>query len=431
MKSVHGFLKLVAKVVATLTVLCLAGFLVYSSALQSSWVPTKLANAINVYVSLPERLQRAKEVVEQLPLVYVATPEDFEPVNTLEEDVHILTTYSTSIYEREIALINLRTEETIRSWNVPRVWDSHARIMHPIMLGDSSIIYGVEWAPKLVRVDKNNEVLWEQKSFYNHHGKNLGLDSTLWVCGFFDDTLSENKMAMQGVLNVSGKKISFMDNSICQIDLATGELLYQQSVLDILVSNGLSHFILKSDAVKDPFHLNDIQPVLQDGPYAQAGDLYLSGRNGSWVILYRPSTNEVINIVEGPFYAQHDVDIETDSTLLVFNNNTHRRKILGNTKHLGTRVRKLPAIQSQLVRYNLRTEAFSLVENEAMLANEIFSNSEGLMERLPWGGYFVEEQNSSVLWVLKDGEVLYKNVLASHHEGYHHLANWARIIQPQ
>ena len=51
-----------------------------------------------------------------------------------------------------------------------------------------------------------------------------------------------------------------------------------------------------------------------------------------------------------------------------------------------------------------------------------------LVEELADGGYFVEEQNSSVLWVLKDGEVLYKNILPSQHEGHHHLANWARVI---
>jgi hypothetical protein len=63
-----------------------------------------------------------------------------------------------------------------------------------------------------------------------------------------------------------------------------------------------------------------------------------------------------------------------------------------------------------------------------MTANKIYTFTEGLSEKLFDGAYFVEEQNSGVLWVLKDDEVLYKNVLKSHHDGYHHLPNWARII---
>ncbi len=62
-------------------------------------------------------------------------------------------------------------------------------------------------------------------------------------------------------------------------------------------------------------------------------------------------------------------------------------------------------------------------------ANDLFSFHRGHRGRTSLGGgYFVEEQNSSVLWVIQDGLVRYKNVLSSHHPGYHHLANWARVM---
>jgi len=63
-----------------------------------------------------------------------------------------------------------------------------------------------------------------------------------------------------------------------------------------------------------------------------------------------------------------------------------------------------------------------------MAQEQIMTFSEGLQEFLPDGSVFVEEQNSGVLWVLGDDGVLYKDVLASHHDGYHHLPNWTRII---
>ncbi len=74
------------------------------------------------------------------------------------------------------------------------------------------------------------------------------------------------------------------------------------------------------------------------------------------------------------------------------------------------------------------TGDFESIAPEIFAQNEIFSFTESLVDEIPGGGYFIEEQNSSVLWVIKDGEVQYKNILPSQHEGHHHLANWGRVM---
>ena len=57
------------------------------------------------------------------------------------------------------------------------------------------------------------------------------------------------------------------------------------------------HRIFSQDSFKsDPTHLNDIQPVLKDGPYFKKGDLFLSLKFLSMVILYRPETNKIIKV---------------------------------------------------------------------------------------------------------------------------------------
>ena len=71
----------------------------------------------------------------------------------------------------------------------------------------------------------------------------------------------------------------------------------------------------------DPIHLNDIEPVRKDGPYWRKGDLFLSLRSPSTVMLYRPSTNKVIWRKDGPWSKQHDVDILDDHRISIFNNN--------------------------------------------------------------------------------------------------------------
>jgi hypothetical protein len=81
-----------------------------------------------------------------------------------------------------------------------------------------------------------------------------------------------------------------------------------------------------------------------------------------------------------------------------------------------------------VIRYHLGSGKFERIYPELFAENEIFSFTESLVEELPTGGYYVEEQNSSVMWVLKDGQVKYKNILTSQHEGHHHLANWGRVM---
>ena len=70
----------------------------------------------------------------------------------------------------------------------------------------------------------------------------------------------------------------------------------------------------------------------------------------------------------------------------------------------------------------------SIRKNSIGRNGEVMTFSEGLQEFLPDGSVFVEEQNSGVLWVLGEKGILYKDVMASHHEGHHHLPNWTRII---
>lgn len=74
----------------------------------------------------------------------------------------------------------------------------------------------------------------------------------------------------------------------------------------------------------DPIHLNDIQPVMADGPYWKTGDLFISARNQSLIFLYRPSENKVLWYKVGPWMSQHDVDIIDDERIGVFNNNSRR-----------------------------------------------------------------------------------------------------------
>ena len=78
--------------------------------------------------------------------------------------------------------------------------------------------------------------------------------------------------------------------------------------------------------------------------------------------------------------------------------------------------------------YDLKNERLYPYEKKVYDEHQIQTFTEGMQEVLADGSLWIEEQNSGKLWVFKNGELLYKNVLPSQHEGHHHLSNWTRIL---
>ena len=75
------------------------------------------------------------------------------------------------------------------------------------------------------------------------------------------------------------------------------------------------------DLSDDPIHLNDVQPTLSNTDYWNKDDLFLSIRDLSLILLYRPSTNKIIWYQQYPWVFQHDVDIINEKEIMIFNNN--------------------------------------------------------------------------------------------------------------
>ena len=199
--------------------------------------------------------------------------------------------------------------------------------------------------------------------------------------------------------------------------------------MELLKENNLMNLILKSPNTDDPFHINDVEPALYNSKYFNEGDVFISSRNLSCIFHYRPSTNKLINFIEGGFYCQHDVDILNDSILLFFNNNTmvlpaENKKSIPNSDDMIN----FSKFHSSIFKYNLASNKLIRLDERVFKVNEIFTNTEGMVEQLNDSTYFVEEQNDGILWVLQNNSVLYKNVLNSEHNGYHHLPNWIKVI---
>ena len=73
------------------------------------------------------------------------------------------------------------------------------------------------------------------------------------------------------------------------------------------------------------------------------------------IVLYRPSTNEIIWYIRGPFFNQHDIDILDEKRISIFNNNYKNyadgNYIIGN---------------NEIIIYDFESKTFSKYLQDAM-----------------------------------------------------------------
>jgi hypothetical protein len=385
-----------------------------------------LTQPIKHMYNFPDLIKKSMKEVNELPKTFIPTPEDFQAINKLKQDVFVFFSFSINNEKRGIVLKNLRTGSTIRKWEVENKHGKTARIIHPMLLKDGSLIYGYDFQwHGIKRIDLKGKKIWHQAKPVYHHAKEFNKEGNIWAC-----TVT-NKGLSTGTYKIYDRKIYYFDMSITKVDVETGKILFYKSVTELLKDNKLSSYILKSPAQKDPLHLNDVQPALKTTDYYKEDDVFLSFRNISAIIHYRPSSNKVIRIIEGPFVSQHDVDFLNDHTLTIFNNNYYEKGV-GDTKEPpedSSYVINSGHFYSNIVTYDFRDGSFSTIGDSIFKANKILTRSEGLVEFIDEETYFVEEQNTGIIWVIKNNEVIYKNVFKSQHEGYHHLPNWTRVIK--
>ncbi len=385
-----------------------------------------LREPIKFMYSFPDMFSSSVDEAQTraLPKTFIKTPENFKSVNKLQDDLLALISYSDTNDTRTVALKNLRDDSVLHKWFFKKPWKEHKRIWHALLLPDKNLVCGYA-GHHLMRVDSLSNVLWEQDSIMPHHSISMDAQGDIWICGY-----APPGWDITGTYTLNNRKVPFRDEYLVKVDQGSGEIIFIKSMAELLAENGLSNYLLKSGNVWDPIHINDIEPALKTTPYFQKDDLFISAKNLSVILHYRPSTNELIDLIEGPFVGQHDVDFYQDTALVFFNNNQYR---ISNNEYRDAPIDSARLVfagdlYSQIVCYNLKNKQFSFLYDSAFQANEIYSGTEGLIAFYKPNTCFVEEQNKGVLWVIEDGEVIYKDVQKSIHKGYHNLPNWTRII---
>ncbi len=292
----------------------------------------------------------------------------------------------------KLQLIDIDNNQIIHTWNPDKFFASLATseapgtytFEHSKLLNNGDVLISSGNEP-ILRINSCSEILWKSK-IISHHSKELDHNNNIWAPIYIE----EKKF-------IKGTKLKFHDG-IAKLDIKTGNILFKKSLVDILIENNFFDLIGNSYYGDDPIHLNDIQPVLKNTKFWNIGDLFLSMRNISLVVLYRPSTNQILWHKFGPWRHQHDVDIYDETKIAIFNNNTKLDlKLVDNN--------------SNIITYDFETDRIEKPFEKLFIKNKIRTYYEGLFEKIDDEHIFVEEQeNGRVLKGNKEGDIIWEYI---------------------
>ena len=358
---------------------------------------------------------------------------DEPAINHLKTDVFALHTFQRT---NKVILINLRNNIIIHEWNIGNVKKAAGTRYYAIMLSHRNIIVYTSEDQYLARLDSDSKVIWKNvNQFQFHHSINFDADSNIWICGrdikyLYDYEYIRNPLDT-GYFNEDYSHL-FIDEYLLCFDSKNGSLRYKKSLYDLFTENNINPFLSSygySGLTGDIFHLNDIEPIIKTTKYFTKGDLLISFRNQNLVILYSPLSGKIIQSWSKGFHRQHDVDLYNDSTLSVFNNNSPNDEtdlILYKSRNKNT-----GHINSNIILFDYNGKRIPTPGMDSIFEeNNIYSMEEGLVEYLPDGKIFVEEQSKFNLWIIQDNKVIYRgyfNAFAG--KGYKEIPNWTKVYE--
>lgn len=388
-----------------------------------------LSGPIKGFSEVVSNMKKTYTYIFKAPDYYLKTNDkDSLIINKLSYNLYGLYSYRHGD-EFKIELKNFKDNTLKHEWNVPvsslakryKV-DGNDRLYPATLMPNFDIIVSCNERPGLLRMDANSNEKWFNNDFIFHHAMNKDSLGNIWIPA----VKHEQGVIVPMKVEVEGHTTNYRDDLIVKFDPNTGKTMYSKSLTDMFLENNLDYLINKSPYVNDPFHLNDIQPVLVSSDYFLEGDLFLSFRSPSLVVQFRPSTNKIVKVLEGPFTFQHDVDIISPNSIAILNNSNIVTQVIYNDiefKPTNLAVnRKIN--HSNVLIYNFEEDSYRAVYEDVFKEHQIHTGAEGLYRMLPNGDMFFEEQGAGILWIINQYGVVLKTILKSDKEGYHYLPNW-------
>ena len=357
----------------------------------------------------------------------------FDGMPNKNESYMLLSRYNGDLREGIVELVDLRSFKILHTWN-PDIDqfnksidkfdefkylnidnnNSRSLLRHPILLKDGSLIF--QNNSPLIKIDSCSNLIFKNIHDNFHHSIEGDIEGNIWV----PSHMYPQFLPVEKVGRNIWQKQGYYDDAIVQLS-PDGEILFEKSVSQIFIDNGLEYLLFgigdQDVFLRDPIHLNDIQPVNFDGDFWKRGDVFLSLRHQSMVLLYRPLTNKIIWKGTGPFFHQHDVDILNNHKISIFNNNS--KNFVGGDVVDGN---------NEVIIYDFKTNLYTSYLSSILIKRDVKTKTSGRSEILLNGDLFVEETNfGRTLYFDSDGVLRWTNVNRADN-GKVYNVGWSRIL---
>ncbi len=399
---------------------------------------TKLGRVSKTALFLAEIPVNIKKILKQNQIPDLQVEDRFPLLNGFDgtpnsnESYLLLSRYEGDLKEGIVELVDLTNFKVLHTWN-PDInkfndlvkksdefkflnrdaGNSRFLLRHPLLLQDGGLVF--QDSGPLMKIDKCSNLIFQNDHDNFHHSVETDIDGNIWVPSY----IYPQSLPIEKVGRDIKKEGGFSDDGIVKLS-SDGEILFEKSVSQILIDNGLEYLLFATGDwkfTKDPIHLNDIQPVNFDGEFWNKGDVFLSVRNQSIVLLYRPSTNKIIWKGTGPFFNQHDVDILNENSISVFNNNYKNFKEKGFVDG-----------HNEVIIYDFNTNQYSTYLNKSLISNEVRTKTQGRSQILPNGDLLLEETNfGRTLYFNSDGSLRWTHVNRAENGKVYSIA-WSRVL---
>jgi hypothetical protein len=399
--------------------------------IKAGWISKTALTLAEIPVNIRELLQGgALEVEDRFPNL-----DGFDGTPNTEEAYLLLSRYDGDSQEGVVELVDLTKFEVLHTWNpdidafnnlveqvdefkfLERDNNNQREILtNPKLVHDGGLLFQ-NFSP-LREINACSNLIFQNTHNRFHHSIETDTNRNIWG----PSSLNPQSLPVEKVGRNMIRAIGFDDAAIVKLS-PDGKVLFEKAVSQIFIDNGLEYLLFSVGDHRfdiDQIHLNDIQPVDFDGEYWKKGDVFLSLRHQSMVLLYRPSSNEIIWKGTGLFFHQHDVDILDNHRISIFNNNS-KDFVQGDVVDG----------HNEVIIYDFKTDEYSSYLKDSLVNNYVRTITEGRSQILPNGDLFIEETNyARTLYFNADGSLRWSHVNRAENENVY-LVGWSRILYTQ
>jgi len=266
------------------------------------------------------------------------------------------------------------------------------------LLPDGDVVFNVEYAG-MARINACSETVWSLP-YRTHHSMFRDEAGNFWAAGL-NWRYEKNPSYVH-------PKPDFVDETMLQVSPA-GEILQEIFILESIYESGQGGLFADTQKKLDITHMNDVEvlgtEMAASFPLFNAGDILVSLRNISTILVVDGSSHQVKWLFRHPLVRQHDPDFEADGHIVVFDNRddmTQTGARLGPTRLL----RINPADNSWNTVYPLTDE------------QAFYTQTGGKHQRLENGNRLITEAHGGrVLEIDTDGNLVWNWIIETRGDG--------------